>query len=824
MKKVIILLTIVMCISLLSADTLVGKIIDANTGKAVSSAAITIDGTRLGTNSDTEGKFSIPNLSPQKYGVTINRIGYKAQNVTLDLAGKQHLMIKLISEAYETTGFTVNATVAKKRETPVTFTNVSQAEIISQNSGQEIPLLLTDIPGVYAYSESGGTIGNAQLKVRGFDQKRIGVMINGIPLNDPEDHGVYWVNMPDFAESTSNIQFQRGVGSSIYGVSTFGGSLNMQTSEHSQKAGSEAFMEVGSYNTFKYGAKTKINKEDNSLTLRFSKIVSDGYRDRSSSELWSFFSSISHKEEKSLTEVNFYTGHELTQAAWDASGDWMLEENHQDNPYTYDNEIDNFSQPHFEIHNNYMINDNMDIKNSVFYIRGKGFSESYKEDRDPWEFGLVDAPVDMELDLIRQKWVAKNHYGLISSYNWHHNRGELTAGTYLSGFNSDHWGEVTDIIDSNLNFFSGKRYYNYTGKKQYATAYLNEIYKPIADLSIMANLYFQNINYAFDQEEEGNFSGEYLNSYEVDYNFFNPRFGVNYNLSESMNVYVNYSQSHREPTDGELYDTWSGPDDLGVSPLFASADTLWNSDGSVERVNWEDPYVKEEKLQDYEFGFGYSAGLVDFDINGYWMNFTDEIISFGGVNDEGSPIRGNADKTIHRGIELSTKFQLPMNLDLSGNFSYSQNYFDDFAMQEEQWFEAENGDWYTEAVEIDLSGNTIASFPEIIAGGKLAYNTQIMNVYTQMQHVGEQYLDNTENDDRTIDPYSVVNFGISANLGKFMGIESEITFSAKINNLLDETYETAGYYNAWGGADWNGANYYWPAAGRNFSAGIRVGF
>ena len=814
MKKAIVLLIIVLCANVLLADTLVGEIVDAKTGKPVECVAITIDGTGLGTNSDAEGKFSFRNLDVKEIRIHIKRIGYQDQTIAIDLAQKQHLMIELVVMPYRTEGVQVSATIAKKRETPVTFTNLTQKDVIDNNSGQEIPMLMTDVPGVFAYSEAGGNIGNAHLKIRGFDQKRIGVMINGIPLNDPEDHAVYWVNMPDFAESASSIQFQRGVGSSLYGISTFGGSLNMQTTDYSNQNRSEIFAEMGSYNTYKYGVKTKQNFGKYSTNIRFSTIASDGYRDNSASELWSLFTNISHRNEKSITELNFYTGHELTHAAWEASIDSLLENNHQHNPYTYKNYVDDFSQPHLELHNNYMINEDMDIKNSLFYIRGNGFYEQYKSGRNLWEHGLVDTDEDEEADMIRQKWVTKNHFGLISSYNWRHQMGDLTAGAYLSGFNSDHWGEIKEVIGADtlgIDYESGQNYYNYTGEKQYVTAYVNELFKPINNLSIMANLYFQHINYRFEQLESGNFTGLFLNSYDVDYNFFNLRFGANYNMTEAMNLYANVSSSMREPTDSELYDTWDGPDDLGVSPLFASADTLWNEDNSVKRINWTKPFVKEEKLVDYEFGFGYSAGLLDFEINAYWMNFTDEIVAYGGADEDGNPIRGNADKTVHRGIELSSKIQLPENFSISGNFSYSDNYFEDFTMYD--WNDA----W--EVVEVDYSGNTIAGFPSIITSGKWAYRTSEISVFTQLQYVGKQYLDNTENEDRTIDAYNVVNLGLNCNIGKLLGMESDIILNAKVNNLLDEVYETAGYYDAW-----EGDNCYWPAAGRNFSAGIRVGF
>ncbi|MCK5051206.1 MAG: TonB-dependent receptor [Candidatus Cloacimonetes bacterium] len=814
MKKVIcILIGLIVISSLAFADQLIGKITDSQTGEPIDRVSVYVESINLSATSNADGQYMMNFIKPAIFKIVFERIGYEKRVVEHNPFDTSVLNMQLTKKPQNISGLKVSATKAKDRETPVTFTNLAQEQVLQNNFGQEIPMLLEDVPGVYAYSDAGGLVGNAYLKIRGFDQKRIGVMINGIPLNDPEDHNVYWVNMPDLAESTSDIQFQRGVGSSLYGISTFGGSLNMQTSTFVKENKTEFFSVFGSYNTYKVGIKTAQKFGKYSTNIRFSKIASDGYRDNSASELWSVFTNLSRMGERSITELNFYTGHELTHAAWEASGDWQLEENHQHNPYTYENYVDDFSQPHFELHNSYLLNERSDIKNSFFYIRGNGFYEQYKEGRNLWEHGLVAEDNDDEADIIRQKWVTKNHYGWVSQYNLHHEKGTFTAGTYLSLFDSDHWGEITQVIGADtlsIDYDSGQNYYNYIGEKQYLTVYVNEIFKPIDNLSIMANLYFQHINYSFEQLESGNFSGEFLNAYEVDYNFFNPRFGVNYNVNENFNIYGNISVSQREPTDSELYDTWDGPDDLGVSPLFAVADTVFTDDENVENINWSDPYVKEEKLLDYEMGIGYTGGIWDLKANLYWMNFTDEIVAYGGADDEGSPIRGNADKTVHRGVELSAKAQLPAYLELSGNFSYSDNYFEEFIMY----------DW---GEEIDLSGNTIAGFPSVISNGKLAYNNGNLNLFAQMQYVGKQYLDNTENEDRTIDPFKVLNVGAVINIAKLFG-KTDLQLNLRVNNILDEEYETAGYYDPWGGQNWSGANYYWPAAGRNFVAGLRLGF
>ncbi len=819
-KKILLLIMFnILLISSTFAVDLTGRIIDEETQEAIPSVGVYIKDMQLITYSDENGSFVFKNLPKGKYLLDFERIGYRNFQKEIDASVSEELVIILKMKPQLIEGLLVTGTRAKVRETPITFTNISNETIKENYFGQDIPMLLTGIPNVYSYSDAGNSIGASTLKVRGFDQKRIGVMINGIPLNDPEDHQVYWVDMPDFAESIQDIQFQRGVGSSLYGISTFGGSLNMKTNWINMPEKIEIFSNYGSYNTYKVGTKiTKSLGDKYKINLRVSRIESDGYRDNTASELWSFFTYISRLGEKSVTELNIYGGNETTHAGWEASYEGYLKENHQHNPYEYKNTIDDFNQPHFELHHSYCIGEKSDIENTFFYIHGKGYYEQYKFERDLWEYGLTDVPDSLESDLIRQKWVTKNHYGWISQYNYNHDKGKLTIGSYLSIFNSDHWGEIKSVISSDtldIEYESGQKYYNYTGKKIYITAYLNEQYNIFQDLNLMVNFFFQHINYKFDQHKAGNFEGTYLNSYEINYNFFNPRFGLNYNLNEDINFYGNVSFAQREPADDELYDTWEGPDDLGVAPLFTTPDTVF-SNGEVKRIKWRNPRVEEEKLIDCEFGIGYISGIWDVQANLYWMNFEDEIVPYGGVDDDGNPIRGNADKTMHQGFELSVKTQLPKNLEFTGSFSYSDNYFKKFIMYEYDW-----DTW--ETIEVDYKDKKIAGFPDILANGSLCYKTKPLIVSVQFQHVGKQYLDNTENEDRRIDPFQVVNAFVIYKLSKLLG-KSDIELSFRVNNIFDEEYETAGYYDSWGSVYGPAGNYYWPAAGRNIIAGVRIGF
>jgi len=813
MKKLsFVLISLMLVVSFAFADQLTGKISDSQTGKPIAQVSVYVGTMNISAVSNDDGEYKMNFIKPANFEIFFERIGYEKKSIIHNPFDSAVLNMQLTKTPMKIEGMRVSSTVAVERETPVTFTNMNEEMIEEANFGQDIPMLLSELPNVLSYADAGSPIGYSNMKIRGFDQKRIGVMINGIPLNDPEDHNVYWVNMPDFAESISDIQFQRGVGSSIYGVSTFGGSLNMQTNTTKAKNGTEIFTNFGRYNTLKFGVKTTRDIADLfKLNLRLSRITSDGYRDNSATEQWSYFAGLSRMCDRSVTEFNLYGGKEITHAAWYASFEGDLEDNHQDNPTTYDNEIDDFSQPHAELHHNYMISKNLSSKNSLFYIKGDGFYEQYKFDRDLWEYGLSDDE-GIETDLIRQKKVKKNQYGWVGNLDWNHSLGKLTLGSYISLYKGEHWGEIKEVLGSDtlgITYEKGQEYYNYDGDKQYYTFYVNELFKPAENLSLMANLYYQVINFQFQQNESGNFTGEYLNSYKVDYSFFNPRFGVNYNVNEALNIYTNLSFAHREPTDDELFDTWDGPDDLGVAPLFAEADTVM-VDGQVDHIMWSDPYVKEEKLMDIEFGFGYDGGNWKAKTNFFWMQFENEIIGYGGVDDDGNPIRGNADETVHRGVELETAYKLPFNLTWSGSFSYNDNYFEKFILKD--WDENWN------VIDVDYSSNIISGFPDILANTKLAYRWNELLTTIQVQHVGKQYLDNTENEARIVEAYQLVNLGIGYEFKNLFDL-ADVALNLKVNNLLDKEYETSGYYDSW-----EGANYYFPGAGRNIIAGLRVGF
>ncbi|RMG60929.1 MAG: TonB-dependent receptor [Calditrichaeota bacterium] len=770
---------------------------------------------KTGTTTDEHGRFRFKDLAPGQYRLEVSFLGYVSWQGQLKLAAGQqvHLPIALTPTALPGQEVVVEATRAREGETPVVFSNISSQYIQENHTVEDIPMMLTEIPNVFAYSDAGNGTGYSYVKIRGFDQKRVGVMVNGIPLNDPEDHQVYWVDLPDVAESLENIQIQRGVGSSLYGISTFGGSLNLLTQAPSLERRLEVFSNYGSYNSRKFGFEFNSGLLKNRWTVyaRFSRLLSDGYRERSGTAQWAYFATISRLGDRSLTQINLYGGKEITHAAWDASPESVLRVNPRHNPITYENAIDNFSQPHFELHHTIRFSPGLRWKNSLFYIRGKGYYESLKEGRDLWEYGLAPQPDSLESDLIRQKWVAKNQYGWISEASLQHSRGELTLGTYLSLFNSDHWGEVDKLINPPFNVVglerSGDlnfRYYQYSGDKYYITAFLNELYRPHRRVNVMVNLHFQHMRYQFQHGKAGNFVGPFRHTFEVNYNFFNPRVGVTWKAHRAVTVFGNVSLAQREPADDELYDIFQGPDDLGVPPLFARADTI-RRNGQVEKIRWHDPLVKPERLLDLELGGSARLGRSEWKANLFWMNFHNEIVPFGQFDEEGNPIRGNAERTVHRGVELSSRIPLPARLEFRGNLSLNDNYFSDFKMTDY------GGN------QVDLSGNTIAGFPEWLANARLTYRGRGLVLSLHLQHVGKQYLDNTQNEDRIIPSFDLLNATALWTIKPARSARS-VQFSLRLNNILDKRYFTAGYYDSW-----TNENYYWPGAGFNVIAGLRVG-
>lgn len=825
MKRIFFLMAIMLAgFSILFAHQSIqisGQVTDKSNNNPLSNVNIFVEEINSGATTNQLGEYNLK-LQPGTYTISAGYIGYSVKKIKLTIdKNRRHLDFQLEPRMIETQAVIVEASRAKERQTPVAFTDIPSKSIRDNYSVQDIPMLLSEIPSVYAYSDAGNGLGYTYLKIRGFDQKRVSVMINGIPLNDPEDHQVYWVDMPDFAASVQDIQIQRGVGSSLYGRSSFGGSVNVITDIENSARTFSIVSGFGSYNTKKFSFNLNSGLIDNkyAFSARFSKITSDGYRDHSAVDLWSYFIGAVHYGLSTTTKINVYGGPELTQAAWEGSPQNALKKNHRHNPIEYRNAVDSFHQPHYELLHSWDISPHVTWHNTIFYIHGKGYYEAFKEgssliDYGYQEFYAADSTVFSKTDLVRQKWVQKDQVGFISRMDYEHGTGLLSLGADFFTYRGNHWGKVIWASQLPPGAHADHTYYNYNSHKMLGTFFVHELFPVTPKLTLMGDLNIQLQKYDFIQKEEGNFIGENRHGFDVNYIFFNPKIGLNYNVTKKLNMFANISMSHREPADDDLFDTWQGPDDLGVAPLFAKADTIRKSDGAIDYIDWDNPLTEAERLMDYEFGISYIAPKLRIKLNAYWMDFHNEIVPFGQVDDDGSPIKGNANKTVHRGIESTIRFQATRHFDFSGSLSLSQNYFDKFR----QYHEVYDNDWnYAGTQFVDFNGNSIAGFPDMMAFVRLSYNAGPLSTQIQVQHTGKQYLDNTEQKDRSLNPFTIVNWKVGYEFINFLAIK-KLSFNIWVNNVFDIIYETAGYYDRW-----TDENYLWPGAEQNVFINVEIG-
>jgi len=798
-----------------------GTIKDIETGLPLEGANIVLFETNIGTTSNADGKYVLKNVSRGKQFISVSFLGYKIEKKEIQITQSNtqinFLLTPIVLKGQEVM---ITASRAKVRETPVAFTNISRKELKQNYWAQDIPVLLSTVPNVYAYSDAGNGIGYSYLKIRGFDQKRISVMINGIEHNDPEEHSMYWIDLPDLAASVQDIQIQRGVGSSLYGSSSFGGAVNVITSELSNERSMNITTGMGSYNTRKFNTQFNSGLVNNSYAVsgRFSKITTDGYRDRSAVDLWSYFISAARYGLNTTTRINIYGGPEVTHAAWDGSSEADLGKNHQHNSITYPNTIDNFSQPHYELLHEWQINEKIELSNTFFYIHGKGYYETLKYGQDLIDFGYPyferESELITETDLIRQKWVEKDQVGWIPKLTFNHNKGVLTFGGNFYLYKSDHWGNVLWANNLPPDAVPNHTYHQYFGDKNSAIGFIHELYRLTKRIQLMADLNVQYKTYQFEQQPVGSFLGENRHKFDVDYLFFNPKFGINYNPNQKWNVFGNFSIANLEPSDTDLYDIWKGPDDLGVPPLFKNSKSIYQN-GNISYIEWSDPFVQPERVYDFELGAGYHSDNFRFKLNGYYMNFTNEIVSYSQIGDEGEPIKGNAESTVHRGIEAELAFVQPIGkgftVSLNSNLTLSQNYFNKFNQYEAIYDENWN---FVGTQTINYNSKTIAGFPTNQGLFRLTLQGHGMLTYFQWQSIGKQYLDNSENENRNISPFDVATLHVSYDLKNLIGLRG-IKVNLWINNLFNNKYEMAGYYDSWAGS-----NFYYPAARRNFYLGL----
>lgn len=795
-----------------------GQVVDAKDGAPLPGASVRLLGTRRGAVADARGSFALaPEPGTTSGRVRVDLVGYDGAEVALDATADgagAPARIPLTPVAIPIEGAEVRSVTAVAGRAPGAFTDVDRATIVRDHVGQDLPVLLgANVPGTYAYSDAGNGIGYSYLKIRGFGQRRIGVTINGIPLNDPESREVYWIDHPDLAVSAQSIQVQRGVGSSVYGTTALGGSVDVETIPFRNDR--EFVLEAGggSFDTRRFSIQAASGLLDGtwSLNTRLSRILTDGYREQSGSDLWSYFAGLTRVGKSAVTRLNLYGGPEETHLAYlgvprpylDGAVTGDEDRDRRFNPLTYPGERDRFFEPHYELLHDWKISPAVSLSNALFYFQGTGWYDEFREGRDLREYGYPDSIVT---DIVRRRNVKNLQVGWVPRARWAPGGAwSFEGGLDLRYHEGEHWGELLWAATQPPDATPDRVYYSYLGKVTNTSGFVRAAWQARPDLVVRGDLALHRQEYRLTDDV---FNGY---NFDEDYVFLMPRLGASWMAREELEVYGSWSRGEAEPIFRELYD----PESAGSTPGFAMLDP---ATGTLS-----DPLIDPERVDDFALGVRARGGWGEATLGGYWMKFVDEIVYNGRIDDNGNPITGNAARSRHAGIEGSFTVRPARRLELSGNFHVADDRFDEYL----EYFDA--------TTTTDYSGNRIAGFPGWAARARAQWNVGTGALDVAVDHAGRQYLDNTENErknpalrddpsweDRTIEPWTSVNAGARWTFPGALGGRA-LELDVRVNNIFDARYETAGY------VDYPAPAYaptpVWiPAATRNVFAGVKARF
>jgi len=771
--------------------SLKGTVTESNTSRSLIYANIVIENSFAGTNSGVDGSFAFTRLKKGIIQLKVSYIGYLTYRDTFNLQGDSIINIKLEPTSILTEGITVSANATRADDhTPVTFTNIKSIEVIeNQNLGQDLPYLINQTPSVVITSDAGAGVGYTGIRIRGSDPTRINVTINGIPYNDAESQGTYWVDIPDFVSSVDNIQIQRGVGTSTNGAGAFGASINLQTNPLTPKANSEINASFGSFNSSKLSIASETGLLNNhwAFDTRLSKIYSDGYIDRAFSDLKSLYFCGAYYGKKDKLKFITWSGNERTYQAWYGVPKDSLKTNRTYNPYTYSNQTDNYLQNNFQILYSYTINSKLESNVALHYTKGSGYYEEYRADENMAHYDMDSIPNGggyiTSTDLIRQRWLQNDFYGATWSLQYtDFNKLRMTFGGAWNNYLGDHFGKVIWARNAS-NSSPNKHYYDNTGEKTDFNLFGKISYDITKKIIVYVDLQGRMINYKFNGYDND------LNNFNdtVGLSFFNPKAGLIYELNTNNKLYASFAVGSKEPS----------RDDYVQSP--------------------SDKFPKPEKLYDTELGYQHKSMKLAYSVNVYYMNYKDQLILTGKINDVGSYTRTNIAKSFRSGIECAIVYKPIEKLSIDLNFTYSINKVDSFHEYIDNW-----DTWGQE--QFNYNNTDLAFSPSIIAGGSIEYKP-IKNFTTVLitKYVGEQYMDNTSNPNRMIHAYLTNDLRLNYTLKPTFA--KEIIFTLMVNNIFNCMYESNGWtYTYLYGGNYYTDNYFYPQAGRNYMLGLKVKF
>ena len=780
---------------------------------------------------DSLGGFSFNNLTQPAYFIGVTAPGYNAEKVRVTLPATGKLLVYLTRKTFRLLPILVTAQIAKERLSPVTFSNLPDTAIAGQFAYQDIPVLLSQLPSVTQYSENGEGIGYSYITMRGFDQRRISIMVNGIPQNDPEDHNVYWIDMPDLQASTQDIQVQRGAGNEFYGAPAIGGSINLETSNVASDRSLNFMAGLGSTGSGgmvrRYSATLASGLIDNrySIYAHLAHDATDGYRQNSWVNLNSTFLNASRFDDNVTTEFNVYGGpisdglaylglpkfaaldKTLRTSNW---SDWnedpayvnyttrmvpVVSSDGLDTVYAVprrSSELENFYQQHYEILNEWKVSPSVTLNNSVFAIYGSGFFD----DDGSWadtSFFRIDSqygfhPTGNPTEALIDAFEDLKQYGWIPRVTIIHQNGSLVLGGELDQNSSDHWQSIQWAQGLPSDLPPDYRYNEWRALTDVATVYGHELYDLSTQLTLMLDLEYEFKQYKFYDEK---FVGY---SFVVPYHFWNPRIGVNYNITDESSIYSSISRTSREPQLASLYNADESSYDAGQEMYRATPNFATNPDGTY---NFGDPLVKPETLNDFELGYRFNSRQFALGFTAYWMEFYNELVSNGLLDQYGQPIDGNAERTRHVGLELEGNANVTNEFSVYGNFTLSRNRLIHY-----QSYTDTSGNALSAPLTLD--GNVIGGFPEFLGNLRATYSSDGLSIVLLGQYVGSQYTDNFQTEQHEIDAYFVLNGWVSYRIMDFLSLSS-VEFKLYGNNLLNKLYIAHGE-----------GEYFYPAATRSF--------
>ncbi len=785
-KTVIIALFMVFPLFAGAQHKLSGTVISETDGVLLQDANVQLLNTKHGDATNDQGQFVLNNVKSGNYTLKVSFVGYNDYKQTIRITSDQRITIKLSPSMIMQEEVIISAIRAKETQAS-TYTNLNKKKIESENQGQDLPFIMSRTPSMVVTSDAGAGIGYTGMRIRGTDITRINVTVNGIPINDPESHGVFWVNMPDLATSIDHIQIQRGVGTSTNGQAAFGASINIQTTGLREKAYMESSTIFGSFNTLKNALSFGTGLINNKFAIdaRLSKMNSDGFIDRAWSDLKSFYVSAGYYGKKSITKLNIFSGKEHTYQAWGGVPKDKLETDRTYNPYTYENETDNYQQDHYQLTYSNQLMDKLLLNLAGHYTRGRGYYEQFKEGRSFEDYQLPNFVIGdstiTETDLIQQKWLDNHFFGTTYSLNYEDDRVNIIAGGSWNKYIGDHFGEViwmdyTSTADKNYEWYRNqgiKTDFNVYGKMNY---HLTNA------LSLYGDLQYRQIFYDIDgiHDDLRDLTQEHT------YKFVNPKAGVHYKLDDRQNVYLSFAIGNREPS----------------RSAFRDAD--------------DDKMPRPERLMDYEAGYVFRNNMLSVAANAFYMDYKDQLILTGEINDVGAAMMTNAPKSFRTGIELSFGMKPVTFFEMNTNIAYSVNKIKDFTAYVDDW------DHWGEQIIENLGEVDIAFSPAIVADNEFKFTPfNNFNVSLISKYVSDQYIDNTMNEERKLDAYFVndVRFEYAIKDVFF----KEIKLSLALNNVLNHEYETnAWVYRYYTGGEYGAFYGYYPQAGFNFLAGLNI--